>query len=37
MKKPILDIYTGASHAFVKVQIKENRTAIFGWGLNNYG
>ncbi|CAD8149009.1 unnamed protein product [Paramecium pentaurelia] len=37
MKKPILNIFTGASHAFVKVQMKENKVGIFGWGLNNYG
>ncbi|CAD8049440.1 unnamed protein product [Paramecium sonneborni] len=37
MKKPILDIFTGASHAFVKVLLKDNKQRIYGWGLNNYG
>lgn len=35
MRKPIIDIYTGASHAFIKVELKNKKHAIFGWGLNN--
>ncbi|CAD8134090.1 unnamed protein product [Paramecium pentaurelia] len=37
MKRPIIDIFTGASHAFVKVLLKDNKPGIYGWGLNNYG